>query len=98
MAVSPTGLPTTAWRKFCLYWIQSQTTRSRDRSAGDAQTASMIGPSADRAAADSRSFLVGRRSTSIAGRPDAGPVEDAGHRLLVPGHQQVHPGHAVDRG
>src|SRR5271166_2873337 len=97
-SVSATGLLTTASRKFCLYWIQSQTTRSLARSAGEAQTASMIGPSTDRAAADSRSFLVGRRSTSIAIHPDAGTVEDAGDRLLVPGRQQVHPGHAVDRG
>src|SRR6266516_1658978 len=97
LSARATGLLTTASRKFCLYWIQSQTTRSRARSPGEAQTASMIGPSADRAAADSRSFLTGRRSTSIAHRPDAGFVEDAGDRLLVPGHQQVHPGHAVDR-
>src|SRR5256884_3103951 len=99
--VSPTGLPATGSRKFCLYWTQSQTTRSLARSAGEAQTASMIGPSADRAAADSRSFLTGRRSTSMTFRPDAGPdsgtVEDAGDGLLVPGHQEVHPGHAVDR-
>src|SRR5256886_3629009 len=100
-AVSATGMLTTASRKFCLYWIQSQTTRSRPRSAGEAQTASMIGPSADRAAADSRSFLTGLRSTSMALRPDpgvdSGTVQDAGDGLLVPGHQQVHPGHALDR-
>src|SRR6516162_11333603 len=90
------GLLTTGSRKFCLYWIQSQTTRSLARSAGEAQTASMIGPRAERAAADSRSFLTGRRSTSIAHRGDAGFVQDAGDRLLVPGYQQVHPGHAVD--
>src|SRR5208283_4359414 len=96
VSVSATGLLTTASRKFYLYWIQSQTTRSLARSAGEAQTASMIGPSADRATADSRSFFVGRRSTSIAVHPDAGVVEDAGDRLLVPGHQQVNPGHAVD--
>ena len=53
---SPIGRATTGSRKFCLYWIQSQTTRSLARSAGEAQTASMIGPSAERAAADSRSF------------------------------------------
>src|ERR1700761_4709100 len=97
-AGSATGLLTTASRKFCLYWIQSQTTRSRPRSAGEAQTASRIGPSTDLAAADSRSFLAGRRSTSIAVRPDAGAVEDARDRLLVPGHEQVHPGHALDLG
>src|SRR4029079_9714960 len=100
-SVSATGLLTTAPRKFCLYWIQSQTTRSRPRSAGEAQTASMIGPRADRAAADSRSFLTGLRSTSMALRPDPGPdsgtVQDAGDGLLVPGHQQVDPGHALDR-
>ena len=45
-AGSATGLLTTASRKFRLYWIQSQTTRSRPRSAGEAQTAAMIGPSA----------------------------------------------------
>ena len=65
VSVSPTGLLTTGSRKFCLYWIQSQTTRSRARSAGEAQTASMIGPRAERAAADSRSFFTGRRSTSM---------------------------------
>src|SRR6266576_1423822 len=96
-AGSATGLLTTASRKFCLYWIQSQTTRSRPRSAGEAQTASMIGPSADRAAADSRSFLTGLRSTSMALRPDPGAVQAAGDGLLVPGHQQVDPGHALDR-
>src|SRR6266576_3815141 len=73
-AGSATGLLTTASRKFCLYWIQSQTTRSRPRSAGEAQTASMIGPGAD-----------------------SGTVQDAGDGLLVPGYQQVHPGHALDR-
>src|SRR5580704_6536781 len=95
---SPIGRATTGSRKFCRYWIQSQTTRSRDRSAGDAQTASMIGPSADRAAADSRSFLTGRRSTSIGSPGDADPggVEDGGDGLLVPGDQQVDPGHALD--
>src|SRR5437773_11619632 len=99
LSARATGLLTTASRKFCLYWIQSQTTRSRARSAGEAQTASMIGPSADRAAADSRSFLTGLRSTSILcpARGDAGFVEDAGDGLLVPGHQEVDPGHAVDR-
>ena len=91
VSVSPTGLPTTAWRKFCLYWIQSQTTRSRDRSAGDAQTASMIGPSADRAAADSRSFFVGRRSTSIAGRPDAGPSRMPGTACSFPATSRCTP-------
>src|SRR5690348_12523473 len=100
-AGSATGLLTTASRKFCLYWIQSQTTRARPRSAGEAQTASMIGPSADRAAADSRSFLTGLRSTSMTlrpdPRPDSGAVQDGGHGLLVPGHQQVDPGHALDR-
>src|SRR5262249_51937024 len=96
-AGSATGLLTTASRKFCLYWIQSQTTRARPRSAGEAQTASMIGPSADRAAADSRSFLTGLRSTSMALRPDPGAVQDGGHGLLVTGHQQVDPGHALDR-
>src|SRR5262249_11234591 len=103
LSVWATGLLTTGSRKFCLYWIQSQTTRSLARSAGEAQTASMIGPSAERAAADPRSFLTGRRSTSILcptrlcpTRGDAGFVQDAGDRLLVPGHQQVHPGHAVD--
>src|SRR6516165_10777229 len=108
VSVSPTGLLTTGSRKFCLYWIQSQTTRSRARSAGAAQTASMIGPSAERAAAESRSFLTGRRSTSMLcltplgltrlgpTRGDAGFVQDAGDRLLVARHQQVHPGHAVD--
>src|SRR4249920_2242119 len=95
-ARSATGLLTTASRKLCLYWIQSQTTRSRPRSAGEAQTASMIGPSADRAAADSRSFLTGLRSTSMVLRPDPRAVQDAGDGLLVPGHQQVHPGHALD--
>src|SRR6201994_771937 len=101
LSAPATGLLTTASRKFCLYWIQSQTTRARPRSAGEAQTASMIGPSADRAAADSRSFLTGLRSTSMALRPDPGPdsgtVQDAGDGLLVPGHQQVDPGHALDR-
>src|SRR5579859_3130311 len=101
VSVSATGLLTTASRKFCLYWIQSQTTRSLARSAGEAQTASTIGPSADRAAADSRSFLTGRRSTSIAtlglpAHPHPGLVEEAGNRLLVARDQQVHPGHAVD--
>ena len=98
MSVSPTGLPITGSRKFCLYWIQSQTTRRLARSADEAQTASRIGPTAARAAADSRSFLTGRRSTSIGYRPDAGLVEDAGHRPLVARHEQVHPGHALDRG
>src|SRR5690349_4380150 len=96
-AVPATGLLTTASRKFRLYWIQSQTTRARLRSAGEAHTASMIGPSADRAAADSRSFLTGLRSTSMALRPDPGAVQYAGDGLLVPGHQQVDPGHALDR-
>src|SRR5580700_2919628 len=93
---SPIGRATTGSRKFCRYWIQSQTTRSRDRSAGDAQTASMIGPSADRAAADSRSFLTGRRSISIAPPPLA--VQDDGDGLLVPRDQQVHTGHPGDLG
>src|SRR5580692_6572959 len=62
---SAIGRPATASRKFFLYWTQSQTTRSLDRSADEVQTASMIGPSADRAAADSRSFLIARRSTSM---------------------------------
>src|SRR5580658_6991529 len=94
---SAIGRPATASRKFFLYWNQSQTTRSVDRSADEAQTASMIGPSAERTAADSRSFLTGRRSTSIAcrlARSNPGLGKDAGHRLLVPGDEQVHPGHA----
>ena len=65
VSVAPIGRATTGSRKFCLYWIQSQTTRSLAKSAGEAQTASMIGPSAERAAADSRSLRTGRRSTSI---------------------------------
>src|SRR5580704_14874450 len=97
-SVPAIGLLTTGSRKLPRYWIQSQTTLSRDRSAGEAQTASMSGPSAARAAADSRSFLTGRRSTSIGspGGADPGGVEDAGDGLLVPGHQQVDPGHALD--
>src|SRR5579863_4633678 len=95
-SVLPIGLATTASRKLLRYWIQSQTTRSRDRSAGEAHTASMIGPSAARVSADWRSFLTGRRSTSIAAHPEAGPVQDAGDGLLVPGDEQVHPGHARD--
>src|ERR1700733_13959402 len=62
---SAIGRPATASRKFFLYWTQSQTTRSLDRSADEVQTASMIGPSADRAACESRSFLTARRSTSM---------------------------------
>src|SRR5580693_7847295 len=144
---SAIGRPATASRKFFLYWTQSQTTRSLDRSADEVQTASMIGPSADRAACESRSFLTARRSTSMLARlvglpgtdaslvglaatdaglvglagtdarlvrlagpdaarlglvglagTDAGLVQDAGHRLLVPRDEQVHPGHALDAG
>ena len=98
MPVSPTGLPATGSRKFCLYWIQSQTTRRLASSAEEAQTASRIGPTGARAAADSRSFLTGRRSTSIGHRPDAGRVEDARQRPLVAGHHHVYPGHALHRG
>src|SRR5260370_10674062 len=97
VSVVPTGRATTGSRKFCLYWIQSQTTRSLARSAGEAQTASMIGLSAERAAAASRSVLTGRRSTSI-GHPGSRVLEDLPDRLLVAGHQQAHPGHAGDLG
>src|SRR5580692_1214231 len=97
VSVVPIGRAITGSRKFCLYWIQSQTTRSLAKSAGEAQTASMIGPSAERAATDSRSFLTGRRSTSIDHRCSR-VLEDLRDGLLVPGHQQVHPGHATDLG
>src|ERR1700722_12611639 len=98
VSVAPTGLATTGSRKFCLYWIQSHTRRSRDKSAGGGQTAPMIGPSAARAAADSRSFLTGRRSTSTMPPRGLGAFDDVRDGLLVPGHQQVHPGHAGDLG
>src|SRR5579859_4026420 len=93
--MAPIFLVAMGGRKFCLYWTQSQTMRSVARSAGEAQTASMIGPSACLVAADSRSLRTGRRSTSIV-HPGPGVLQDVGDGPLVPGHQQVDSGHALD--